>query len=49
MAPEQECLQYHTASVRDRILERIGQKQARKSSEDAQATEYAQFKKVWAG
>ena len=23
--------------------------QARKSSEDAQATEYAQFKKVWAG
>ena len=24
-------------------------KQARKSSEDAQATEYAQFKKVWAG
>ena len=27
----------------------MGLKQARKSSEDAQATRYAQFEKVWAG
>ena len=26
MAPEQECLQYHTAAVREKILERIGHK-----------------------
>ena len=27
----------------------LGDKQARKSSEDGQATGYAQFEKVWAG
>ena len=38
----------------ERILEvifppKLPLKQARKSSEDAQATGYAQFEKVWAG
>ena len=28
---------------------KVGKKQARKSSEDAQASEYARFEKVWAG